>query len=538
MIDSRRRGETNVKSVRGNNRGLSTPVTHVLTIGITGVLLVLLLSTANGFLTDQQEYAAQDELNTIGNRLADDIQKVVALSEQGGSVTVTVEHPDAIAGNEYRVSYENTAGACAGVTDTCLAMSVVGQDVSQTVPLSVPSDVSADLTRSGSEFILTATKTSGGSSSGAVVPMTRTMRIGVGQDIDRNKYGEVIDPTNRPPIPKFTFSPDFPESGTPVYFDAADSRDPDGTIVDYEWHIDGSLEHSGSETYSTSLSPGKHNVTLQVEDDEGARSTRTRLMRVSGLAYNDDFTSGAGGGSRCGGVGTTFSVTNEWGDAARVTHLSINPAADVKNINKLEYKNGSEIAFDTDGDGVWDREYEFGSIDLRDKPDGTIVRLRSAEDEFDNDPVVIDPSETVTVSMCKYKGGGNVEDTAVGLRYWVNGATNRTVVDPERGYVSSYDVEAVSDDIVVSFDSTRQLGSLNADIDSGEEIELTVYGEPNSGSVKSDSVTLDDADSGSGTVTFSGINKDADTFWIEAELRSLSPKRSPELQGVVLEEGS
>jgi hypothetical protein len=80
--------------------------------------------------------------------------------------------------------------------------------------------------------------------------------------------------------------------------------------------------------------------------------------------------------------------------------------------------------------------------------------------------------------------------------------------------------------------------SYDADIDAGETITLTVYAEPDRGSVKTDSITLDSSDSGSGTVSLTGINKDADTFWVRAELNSPSSKRSPELHGVVLQEGS
>ena len=77
-----------------------------------------------------------------------------------------------------------------------------------------------------------------------------------------------------------------------------------------------------------------------------------------------------------------------------------------------------------------------------------------------------------------------------------------------------------------------------ADIASGENIKLTVYAEWKSGKVKTDTVTLSADDSGSGTVSLSGINKDADTFWVRAELNSASTKTTPELKGISLLEGS
>ena len=503
--DVEHRGGRIARSFGADSRGLSTPVTHALTIAITGLLMVMLVSTASGFLTDQQEFAARDELDTIGNQLADDVQAVVALGNDSGAASVYVSQPDSIVGHQYTVVYEDgsTCDTETHTADSCLVLSVAGMDVSQTVPVSVPDDVSFGLDRANpSTFELSAESSSTGGGNDAAVPMSRTMRVGVGQSVDSNAYGEVIDPTNRPPIPKFTFYPDFPESGDPVTFDAAPSRDPDGSIIDYQWYVDG-LSTGTGDTQSEPLLPGKHNITLRVEDDEGAEAVRTRRIRVSGLSYNDDFVADSGGTSRCNGVEAEFSMTNAWGDTISVTHLGLDPG---DKVNQIENNRGAEVAFDMDNDGSYgagDRFYEFGRIDVKDKPDGVVLRLRD-----DGSPVDINSGQTVGVSVCKFQGGGNLKgrdakDTTFGFRYWNDGATNRTVVEPNDGSISDYTVEASGEDIVVSFDSERQIGSLDAELGNGSfstSLSLADFTQSNAGGTYQYEATLTEPTSGSYTV--------------------------------------
>jgi PKD repeat protein len=45
--------------------------------------------------------------------------------------------------------------------------------------------------------------------------------------------------SNAPPRADFRFSPQNPDTNTIITFDASSSRDPDGTIVKYEWDFNG-----------------------------------------------------------------------------------------------------------------------------------------------------------------------------------------------------------------------------------------------------------------------------------------------------------
>jgi len=479
-----------------DERALSTPVTHALTIAITGLLMITLVSTASGFLTDQQEFAARDQVETIGNQLADDVQEVIGLSNESGSATVYVDQPESIVGSQYHVSYEtgNDCDTLEHTSDQCLVVSVVEIDVSQTVPVSVPDDVDVTVNRANpSTFNLTAENSGAGGGNNAVVPMSRTMRVGVGRNVDDNRYSEVTDPNPKAPIVRpIEYRPGYPEKGDSITFSAPGTEDPDGTIIEYEWSIDGKvLPESDQPTYTTTLSPGRHNVTLQVEDDEGLVGNRSTKFRVSGVSYNDDFDVDSGGLSRCNGRETQFSITNQWSDSIKITHISLDPP---KSVNKIEFKSGSgEVAFDIDNDGDFDesdRYYDFDTIDFKDKLDGEILDLQSADDA-DGDPAApidIASGQTVPVSICKYKGGGKAGETAFGFRYWNDGVTNRTIITPgddDDESISGYSVDAVGNDIVVSFDSTRQLTSLDAEIGSGSastSLSLSDFSESVSGS--------------------------------------------------------
>ncbi len=78
-----------------------------------------------------------------------------------------------------------------------------------------------------------------------------------------------------------------------VTFSAAQSRDPDGSIVGYQWDFgDGSSSSEPNPTYSYAA-PATYAVTLTVTDDQGASSSttipvtiRARANRVAGLDLN------------------------------------------------------------------------------------------------------------------------------------------------------------------------------------------------------------------------------------------------------------
>ena len=77
---------------------------------------------------------------------------------------------------------------------------------------------------------------------------------------------------NSPPVASFTYSQSSGEAPLNVTFNAAASRDSDGTIVSYEWNFGDGASGSGVTTSHTYDTSGTFNITLTVTDDKGATS--------------------------------------------------------------------------------------------------------------------------------------------------------------------------------------------------------------------------------------------------------------------------
>ena len=91
---------------------------------------------------------------------------------------------------------------------------------------------------------------------------------------------------NVPPVPALAVSPHVVPTGQPVTFSAAAAVDPDGTIVRYEWDLDGngSFETDTGQTPSLSrtfATPATVQVSVRVTDDDGRTAQTARTLRVS-----------------------------------------------------------------------------------------------------------------------------------------------------------------------------------------------------------------------------------------------------------------
>lgn len=84
---------------------------------------------------------------------------------------------------------------------------------------------------------------------------------------------------NKAPTARMSTSPINPTTDDVITFDATQSEDPDGNIARYEWSI-GHATRSGA-TYETYLSAGDWNISLTVEDDQGATDSVGRTLTVT-----------------------------------------------------------------------------------------------------------------------------------------------------------------------------------------------------------------------------------------------------------------
>lgn len=91
---------------------------------------------------------------------------------------------------------------------------------------------------------------------------------------------------NRPPHAAFTYWPYMVGKGDPVSFDASESTDPDGEIVEYQWNFgDGTTasDEYVAHAYASAGSNGiQYPVTLTVTDNNGASASITKYVQVVG----------------------------------------------------------------------------------------------------------------------------------------------------------------------------------------------------------------------------------------------------------------
>lgn len=90
---------------------------------------------------------------------------------------------------------------------------------------------------------------------------------------------------NKPPHAAFRFTPETPRPNDQVCFNAAESRDPDGRIIRYEWDWDGdgTVDETTPESRVCHIftSGGNFNVTLKVTDEDGATAQLTKTVTVN-----------------------------------------------------------------------------------------------------------------------------------------------------------------------------------------------------------------------------------------------------------------
>ena len=111
---------------------------------------------------------------------------------------------------------------------------------------------------------------------------------------DRNATGEAKatvevlappPPGTTPPVASFTFSPQTPQAGEEVTFDASGSYDPASftpkTIISYSWTFGDGNNGVGKVVKHVYVASGSYSVTLTLTDDEGAQAITQQTVVVS-----------------------------------------------------------------------------------------------------------------------------------------------------------------------------------------------------------------------------------------------------------------
>lgn len=119
------------------DRGVSTVLGYVLTLGIITVLVSGLFLAAGSFVEDQHERVVQSEFEVVGNRVAADIAAMDRLALAAGSdgeAELRVELPSRAAGNTYQLAIEPVTG-----TTTVYHLNLTATDLDASAEIRVTS---------------------------------------------------------------------------------------------------------------------------------------------------------------------------------------------------------------------------------------------------------------------------------------------------------------------------------------------------------------------------------------------------------------
>lgn len=88
------------------DRAVSIVVSYVLVLGIVALLTSALFISMTGVVESQRERTCRSSLDVVGNALAADIDaadRLVLASEGSGTVELTTDLPDRVAGTPYKI---------------------------------------------------------------------------------------------------------------------------------------------------------------------------------------------------------------------------------------------------------------------------------------------------------------------------------------------------------------------------------------------------------------------------------------------------
>lgn len=156
---------------------------------------------------------------------------------------------------------------------------------------------------------------------------------------------------NVPPPPVFSYTPNNPEPGQGVVFDATDMPDPENEIEEYRWTFGDGTTATGVRLNHTYAEPGEYEVTLTVDNGDRTNS-RTETVTVEEMSENsggDDTAAGDGDGNSDDDAGANSGNGDTTGDGVE-TSGNGNPAQSGE--GNSTGGGGNSIGESLDGFGV------------------------------------------------------------------------------------------------------------------------------------------------------------------------------------------
>jgi PKD repeat protein len=454
-----------------DDRAVSVAVSYVLALGITAILISGLLVASSDYLEDERQRATVQELDDLGNELAGAFADADRLSRSGGETSLTVERPTRIAGSDYTVEIRHGPICSTPSESDCLHLQSAADNVSITVPLANRSRVSLSPGDGHWQVGSSATGSPGDSTLGTDVEVQPN--IGIGRGVDGSSDGDTVDPRNRDPIAGFTFSPGYPTLGEQVQF-RNDTKDLDGRIVAYEWDVndDGTVDGTSPRLNYTFTRPGKYDVRLMIEDNNGATANVTKTVSVSGLVYeNDAVAADLDGDGTAGAI--NFTVRNEFDevqdglDDDEVTLLNALIDPEDGNVDQLYEPGGrydEEIIVSGSRDGARDLS---NGVETGVPPGGLIVELRDDGERF---PQVAGGGGIGRFTLASFDEDMDGEAVDIVLRYRVNGTRYTSeftllpgtgIADPDAAFDYAPTTPGTDETVTLNAsDSTASAGSI------------------------------------------------------------------------------
>ncbi|WP_254523236.1 DUF7266 family protein [Natrinema caseinilyticum] len=140
----------------GRDRAVSISITHVLTVGITTILIAILLTSAGTMLDSETDRSADSSLETIGERLADEIGNADQIGARTtDNATIRTDHPRTVANARYTVELLEDCDAplLDGNTD-CVKLSAHNADAVAYVPIKTDATIVESSTAGGTIAIV------------------------------------------------------------------------------------------------------------------------------------------------------------------------------------------------------------------------------------------------------------------------------------------------------------------------------------------------------------------------------------------------
>ncbi|KDE58739.1 hypothetical protein EL22_02815 [Halostagnicola sp. A56] len=144
-----------------DERGVSTALSHALTLGIATVLVALLLSNAGTVLETGMDRGVRDALETTGERLATDVVRVDGFHTTDGTAnatTITLEYPTTVANSRYRIGLVDDCDdleQSLSAGEHCLELTTQRTDQSVYVPLGdLDATVDTDASARGGTIVI------------------------------------------------------------------------------------------------------------------------------------------------------------------------------------------------------------------------------------------------------------------------------------------------------------------------------------------------------------------------------------------------